>query len=136
MAEVESGTRGPVGPRIDGPDGHVAAFDNVPAIPAPRPLIDPEHLATVAMVVRRPPELQFGPGLDAKTPHIEQLVLDELDPVLHRTTGELAYSVAELVIRREPEVTASEDPSGRAGLANLGEMVRMFEHLSVLQTGN
>lgn len=107
-----------------------------PAIASPNSPTRPYQTDSLSEIIRRPPELQFGPSLDTKTAHFEDILLSALDPVSARTTGDLAYDVAELLIRRESEIRRSEDPSGLPGLKDLEETVRMYAHLAAMQTGN
>ena len=108
----------------------------LPTIVSPNSTTKPYQSESLSAVIRRPPELQFGPGLDTKTAHFEDILLSALDPVSARTTGDLAYDVAELLIRRETEIRSSEDTSGLPGLEDLEETVRMYAHLAAMQAGN
>jgi len=85
---------------------------------------------------RRPPKLKL------KKKAISANALDEtnpaaiLNPVASKDSADIAFQVAELVMRRQKDIKDSEDEGAKAGLATLDRMVRMFEHIYVLNSGS
>lgn len=99
----------------------------------PRNPLSSDYLSTLVTVVRRPPELLFQPTITHGV-SFEEVALKKMDPILNVDTDNLAFHVAELVVRRENEVVNSGDLGAQKGLYVMSEMARMFEHLSTMQT--
>jgi len=101
----------------------------------PENLYNLQKMAAELSLTRRPPKLTVNGIQKRTTSSFDEVLLEEIRPVSGVTTGELAYSVAELVIRREKELSETGDDHVKEGLATLLELARMFEHLAILQTG-
>ena len=124
--------------------------------PRPRPSTDPivkrgfradtpvavpldflDNLSSIAQrnLERRPPKLQLQ-GHKSRDGYIAELSsIVAANPVASKETADLAYQVAELVVRRQAAVQGSGDAKALAGLKTLDRMARMFEHIYLLSTG-
>lgn len=83
----------------------------------------------------RPPKLK----LQRKKQNPEDLAdarpVQDILPLVSKETEETTLDIAQLVMRRQSEIMASGSPSAKAGLASLERMMRMFEHVYMLDTG-
>ncbi|MFQ6550997.1 hypothetical protein AAD018_001460 [Aestuariibius insulae] len=91
----------------------------------------PEPLPTISSTVRRPPELQFFRDISEENAPLDAIMLGEIEPTLNGGTLDMAYAIAEFVVRREAEVSASCDPSAQEGHALMADLARMMEFLFI-----
>uniref|UniRef100_A0AAN0NLS5 Uncharacterized protein n=1 Tax=Yoonia rhodophyticola TaxID=3137370 RepID=A0AAN0NLS5_9RHOB len=61
--------------------------------------------------------------------------MDAVAPLASRETTEIAYQIAEMLIRMMPDAEQSGDRRAKAGIVSLERMLRMFEHLYGAQSG-
>lgn len=120
-----------------GEDWHATPTGPLSLDPAPEPhrrpqnALDPMTLVQLTAIVRRPPALNSTPGADASP--LEAAMLRHAAPILQLSTGKLAFSISELVVRREREIRDGGDIEALDGMASLGLIARMFEHLAMMQ---
>jgi hypothetical protein len=92
---------------------------------------NPETLVTRVSAVLQPWNLESS---EAVSGAIRAEVAGEIEHLGQMTTAQLAWAVAECVVARQKEVSASGDPAAQQGLHDLSTLARMFEHL-FLATG-
>lgn len=108
-----------------------------PDAPVAVPLDFLQSLSSIAHrnLERRPPKLNLkARGSQAKILS-EATAAATVNPVASKETADLAYQIAELVMRRQDAILSSGDPNAIEGLKSLDRMVRMFEHIYLLSTG-
>ncbi len=101
----------------------------------PLDILEQANLATLVQVLRRPPEMSLSPDADPQVAGMEDVRAIELDPILFEGAGELSYKIASLVVRREAEVAASDNPEVMRGFEKMSQTLRMFEHLHMQRNG-
>lgn len=96
--------------------------------PVSIPLDFLQELSTIAQknLERRPPKLPLARSLGADW---LDAVADVSSPTASAETAEVAYQIAEFIIRRKEEIEQSSDLGPRRGLAVMERICRMFEHV-------
>ncbi|KAB7613614.1 hypothetical protein F9L33_09545 [Amylibacter sp. SFDW26] len=79
---------------------------------------------------RRPPRLKLKPKQKVEDQD-ELQSLSRKDPIVSKETSEIAYRVAEIVVRRKAQIEQSGSLPARRGLTALERMTRMFEHVYI-----
>ncbi|MEP6017618.1 MAG: hypothetical protein ABJ251_03925 [Paracoccaceae bacterium] len=88
-------------------------------------------------VMRRPPALRFAEPIEPNNNMFNALISQHVKRLEQQDPDTVAYSLAEFVVRRKPEIEASKlSPSASHGFENLVETVRMFEHIYVARSGS
>jgi len=81
----------------------------------------------------RPPRLRFDQS--PKDTYAQVSIQDlEITPQLSKETEEVAYELAELLLRIKPQVKVSDDIGARRGLEALERTCRMFVHVYEART--
>jgi hypothetical protein len=99
-----------------------------------REIVEADILATLSAVVRRPPALSRGRSGSGASGGFERILLAQAAPLLRMPTGQLAHAVSGLVLRRQALCKAEGADEALSGLAALGLLARMFEHLAIMQS--
>ena len=111
-----------------------AGFDRTTPVSVPLDFLQSLAAMNAQSVQRQPPRMRLRrPGSLDAADELSALVLAR--PVANKETAELAYVVAEMIVRRKAEVEGSGNLGARRGMAALEKMCRMFEHIYVAQTG-
>ena len=108
-------------------------FDPSLYLPDGAELPNPETFATMITTVLQPWAIESEETVSGP---LRDFVADELETLGGMTTGQTAWAVAELLVARQSEVLGSGDPAAQQGLAELGELARMFEHVFTANSGN
>jgi hypothetical protein len=87
-----------------------------------------EQISTMLSIRRKPPEMPFEDGIDAALADAPSGARTE--PVL--SNEKLLFGLASLVLRREQDITALNDPRVSRGFQEVALQLRMFEHLNIL----
>lgn len=86
---------------------------------------------------RQPPRLKLKNREKAELGYSveEARSIEPSQPLASIETNEIAFQIAELIIRRMPEAEKSRDSRASEGIVTLDRMLRMFEHIYGAQTG-
>lgn len=92
-----------------------------------------EQLVTMMSVSRRPPELPLGDLTDAPVESAGNVSQRDIDAA-SGGVRDILYRTISVLVRREQEAMASEDPAIRQGFEQVEHSARMLEHLHLLKT--
>lgn len=109
-----------------------AVFDLISAADPSLPRA--EKLTTLLSIVKRPPALRNLPEGPERPTALEELFISHTETTGVEETSALAYETASLFIRLSGDPATVEDEGAKAGLAVLGDMVKMYEHLFLMQS--
>ncbi len=119
------------------PDRTLAAagIDGNTNIPAPLDTYGREQLLTMMSIVREPPRMNVNGAADgALNMAAEKAVISDIETLGAAPTFDVAYKIGSLLVRRQQDVAANGDEGAMRGLRDLGEQLRMYEHLHLMQT--
>lgn len=97
-------------------------------------LLRAEKLTTLLSIVKRPPALRNLPGGPEQPTALETLFISQTESLQIEETSDIAYEAAALFIRLSSDPRVADDEDAKAGLAVLGDMVKMYEHLFMMQS--
>lgn len=103
-------------------------------VAVPLDLIAPESTMALITVVRQPPELQIEFGTSERSEGVSGSDQADFLELGQMTTPDLGYQLASFLVRRETEISESNDPFVQAGFAELELSARMLEHLMIKRT--
>ena len=106
-------------------------FNRAGAVPIPLDFLQGISIIAQRNLERRPPKLRLKSGTNTSSVD----ALSEIPgPAATGETSDIAYQIAEFIIRRKEVVDESEDLGAHRGLAAMERMCRMFEHVFVAGT--
>ncbi|MEM9797289.1 MAG: hypothetical protein AAF919_12410 [Pseudomonadota bacterium] len=95
--------------------------------------LDTDIFTRLSNLPLRPWLLQLEPGTDPNGALLDGILSEAIDPILAESEGRISASIAEMLIRLEPAITATGDDDLISDFAASGDYLRMLEHLRALQ---
>lgn len=123
---------GEVDPNLE--DRSNRGFDPAITVRPPRDIGQPLAAFPVDVTIRRPPSLNVKQA-ESNNDHTNTMQTILVPVISTNRTPELALNLSRLLVKRDAELAAIDDPIAQKGVEILNTQLRMFEHLYILKQG-